>query len=150
MDSVSQPPAQDTPAIGWTDDRVEALKELWASGWSSGHIARLLGVTRNAVMGKIHKLGLHKTHRPAGTTEPAAHIPPNSAWLHPKAAPPSLPPEPPSDGKGIQFTELTNVTCRWPKGTPGDEAFCFCGSPTADLSDSRPYCAAHTQLAIRR
>ena len=45
--------------MAWTDDRVEILKKLWAEGLSASQIARELGdVTRNAVIGKVHRLGL--------------------------------------------------------------------------------------------
>ena len=55
--------------MSWTDDRVEKLKELWGEGLSASQIAKQLGgVTRNAVIGKVHRLGL--SHR--GATEPAA------------------------------------------------------------------------------
>lgn len=59
--------------MAWTDERVEILKKLWAEGLSASQIAgRLGGVTRNAVIGKVHRLGLSgrattsrmKTHRP--------------------------------------------------------------------------------------
>ena len=44
--------------MAWTDDRVEVLKKLWAEGLSASQIAaRLGGVTRNAVIGKVHRLG---------------------------------------------------------------------------------------------
>src|SRR6476660_8895926 len=45
--------------MAWTDERVELLKKLWAEGLSASQIAgRLGGVTRNAVIGKVHRLGL--------------------------------------------------------------------------------------------
>ncbi|MEM8790072.1 MAG: GcrA family cell cycle regulator [Pseudomonadota bacterium] len=56
--------------MSWTDDRVEKLKELWAEGMSASQIAKSLGgVTRNAVIGKVHRLGL--SNRSAGSTSPA-------------------------------------------------------------------------------
>ena len=54
-------------AMNWSDDRVEQLKSLWTEGLSASQIARALGgVTRNAVIGKVHRLGL------AGRASPAA------------------------------------------------------------------------------
>ena len=45
--------------MSWTDERVEKLKELWTEGMSASQIAKVLGgVTRNAVIGKVHRLGL--------------------------------------------------------------------------------------------
>lgn len=55
--------------MSWTDDRVEKLKELWSDGMSASQIAKILGgVTRNAVIGKVHRLGLSNR----GPTAPAA------------------------------------------------------------------------------
>lgn len=50
----------DATAAGWTDERVELLGKLWGEGLSASQIAGVLGggVTRNAVIGKVHRLGL--------------------------------------------------------------------------------------------
>ena len=62
--------------MAWTDDRVEILKKLWAEGLSASQIARELGdVTRNAVIGKVHRLGL------AGRASPTK---PKSEYCHKK------------------------------------------------------------------
>src|SRR5262245_65830850 len=64
--------------MAWNDERVELLKKLWADGLSASQIAgRLGGVTRNAVIGKVHRLGLSgrattsrmKSHRPRVRTQ---------------------------------------------------------------------------------
>ena len=63
--------------MSWTDDRVEKLKTMWAEGQSASQIAKELGgVTRNAVIGKVHRLGLSnraaaKTAAPAADAKPA-------------------------------------------------------------------------------
>ena len=45
--------------MSWTDERVETLKKMWGEGQSASQIAKELGgVTRNAVIGKVHRLGL--------------------------------------------------------------------------------------------
>ena len=50
---------EERTAMAWTEDRVETLKKLWADGLSASQIAKQLGgVTRNAVIGKVHRLGL--------------------------------------------------------------------------------------------
>ena len=57
--------------MSWTDERVETLKKMWSEGQSASQIAKELGgVTRNAVIGKVHRLGL--SNRAGGTAEPAA------------------------------------------------------------------------------
>ena len=57
--------------MSWTDERVEELKKLWAEGLSASQIAtRMGGVTRNAVIGKVHRLGLSGRGRPTRTARP--------------------------------------------------------------------------------
>ena len=69
--------------MAWTEERVELLKKLWAEGLSASQIAsRLGGVTRNAVIGKVHRLGLSgratttrmKTHRPRARMAAAKRV----------------------------------------------------------------------------
>ena len=56
--------------MSWTDERVETLKRMWAEGQSASQIAKELGgVTRNAVIGKVHRLGL--SNRTSGATKPS-------------------------------------------------------------------------------
>lgn len=58
--------------MSWTDDRVETLKKMWGEGQSASQIAKELGgVTRNAVIGKVHRLGL-SNRAGSGATTPAA------------------------------------------------------------------------------
>src|SRR5438876_4984456 len=77
-----------TQLMNWTDDRVEQLKNLWTEGLSASQIARALGgVTRNAVIGKVHRLGL------AGRAGPARSERPRTAITH-KAVVRTAAPEP--------------------------------------------------------
>src|SRR5476649_1045832 len=89
-------------AMGWTDERVESLKRLWLDGLSASQIAKQLGgVTRNAVIGKVHRLGLSgratpshpsrttfKAPRPARPVAASPHIPLRVAEHH--ASPPAV------------------------------------------------------------
>lgn len=80
--------------MSWTDERVETLKKMWAEGQSASQIAKELGgVTRNAVIGKVHRLGL--SNRATGTPakEETASEPPAAAA--PRAEAPPRPAEPP-------------------------------------------------------
>src|SRR5215469_1788811 len=62
--------------MGWTDERVEVLKKLWLEGLSASQIAKQLGgVTRNAVIGKVHRLGLSGRATPSQPTRPAFRAP---------------------------------------------------------------------------
>ncbi|PYG31213.1 GcrA cell cycle regulator [Pelagimonas varians] len=73
-------------AMSWTDERVELLKKMWGEGQSASQIAKELGgVTRNAVIGKVHRLGLSNR---AGATAGADAKPKAKAEPKPKAAPP--------------------------------------------------------------
>ena len=74
--------------MSWTDERVETLKRMWAEGQSASQIAKELGgVTRNAVIGKVHRLGLsNRTEEPAAEAAPAPVPEP--------AAPPAAAPKP--------------------------------------------------------
>jgi GcrA cell cycle regulator len=98
----------------WTDDRVELLKSLWGAGKTAAEIAKELGegLTRNAVIGKAHRLGL------SGRITPVAKkidkpLPPETTNISAK------------DG-GTSLLELTEQTCRYPYGDPKKEGFHFC------------------------
>jgi GcrA cell cycle regulator len=67
----SVPAKPERPVMSWTDERVETLKRMWNEGQSASQIAKELGgVTRNAVIGKVHRLGL--SNRVGGAPVPAA------------------------------------------------------------------------------
>ncbi|THD81513.1 GcrA cell cycle regulator [Aliigemmobacter aestuarii] len=82
--------------MSWTDERVETLKRMWQEGQSASQIAKELGgVTRNAVIGKVHRLGL--SNRAGGKDEEEAApvaTPPKAEAAAPKAADPVARPEP--------------------------------------------------------
>ena len=62
--------------MGWTDERVDILKRLWLDGLSASQIAKQLGgVTRNAVIGKVHRLGLSGRAAPSQPSRPAYKAP---------------------------------------------------------------------------
>ena len=89
--------------MSWTDERVETLKKMWAEGQSASQIAKELGaVTRNAVIGKVHRLGLSNRVGPGGKddgdeveldTAPPQADPPRAAEV-PRAAEPPRPAAP--------------------------------------------------------
>ncbi|MEO1639707.1 MAG: GcrA family cell cycle regulator [Pseudomonadota bacterium] len=88
--------------MSWTDERVETLKRMWGEGQSASQIAKELGgVTRNAVIGKVHRLGLsnRSTGNGASTAKAAKEKPAAAAkpaakpTAKPKAAPASTPPK---------------------------------------------------------
>ncbi|WP_296420426.1 GcrA family cell cycle regulator [Pseudooctadecabacter sp.] len=85
--------------MSWTDERVEVLKKMWGEGQSASQIAKELGgVTRNAVIGKVHRLGLSNRAGSGGAAKTAAPKAEPKAKAAPKAAPkkaaPKKAPEP--------------------------------------------------------
>jgi GcrA cell cycle regulator len=152
--------------MSWTDERVESLKKLWAEGLSASRIATELGgVTRNAVIGKVHRLGLAARAKapPAAGTRPRKarsqaqllrvsrpSVRGNTALAHVYDL--ELEPEPElADnviplGQRRTLLELTDQTCRWPIGDPGHSDFFFCGGQTIT---SLPYCAYHSRVAYQ-
>jgi len=81
------------PSSSWSAERVTALKTLWLAGRSAAEIAKALGgVTRNAVIGKVHRLGLAGRMEPSAPRRTRAERPRTSALRRPS---PSRPPPPP-------------------------------------------------------
>lgn len=142
--------------MNWTDERTAMLKKLYTEGVSAGQIAVRLGVTCNAVIGKIHRLGLPsraKPRPPKPRREPAVQrlFCLNSAVSAPPAPSTVLPPKPthaePLSQK-LTLLQLGPANCRYPIGDIGVPGFYFCGAPI--LRQGAPYCAYHSQLAYRR
>ena len=119
---------------GWSDDRIERLRTLWADDeLSASDIARRLGITRNAVLGKIHRLGLSNRRQPAGP-RPIVPRPPKAARprlakakTEAKAKAPTPPPKAlprPEIGPGLvgHLEDLAPHSCHWPVGDPDRKA----------------------------
>ena len=146
--------------MAWTDDRVELLKKLWAEGLSAAQIANKMGgVTRNAVIGKVHRLGLSGRATPAKPQRgcsPAAERKSGSSSSAPKERRPevkSVIPEPEfiaplvlDTGYRTTVSTIGNNMCKWPLGDPAREDFHFCGQKTLS---GKSYCAYHAHLAFQ-
>lgn len=134
----------------WTDERVEQLKSLWADGLSASQIARALGgVTRNAVIGKVHRLGLAGRAAPAPSEHArVAATPARPAAPRPAEPKPVVAEDPIrlEDGKFATVLTITDHMCRWPIGDPSDADFHFCGRKTKPGS---PYCDVHARMAYQ-
>ena len=144
--------------MGWTDERVELLKKLWQDGLSASQIAKQLGgVTRNAVIGKVHRLGLSGRAAPSKPARPQFKTP---RPVRVATQAPSLPrriaePAPASHAPPVRYVDETPGTatvltlgahmCKWPIGDPALESFTFCGRRT----DEGPYCQEHAQVAYQ-
>ena len=142
--------------MGWTDARVETLKKLWLEGLSASQIQKHLGgVTRNAVLGKVHRLGLSGRAAPSQPARPVFSRPraprkvatrlagedPVAANEKP-IAPIALPEEP---GSATILT-LGAHMCKWPIGDPESADFTFCGR--SNRGDG-PYCTEHARVAYQ-
>ena len=131
----------------WTEERVSELTRLWETGSSATVIGKTLGVTKNAVIGKAHRLGL--SSRPSPVKKPAqarrkAAAPKKEAPV--ALAPPPVEPEPSEKPEKITILELTDRICKWPLGHPGEDDFQFCGRTSIV---GQPYCAFHGAMAYQ-
>jgi GcrA cell cycle regulator len=151
--------------ITWTDDRVEQLKKLWEAGLSASQIAAELGnVTRNAVIGKVHRLALSgRAKSPSSTVprprkaRPAQHMMRvsrpvsrgNTALA--QAFEIELETDPIAYDnvvpmQRLSLLELSEATCHWPVGDPSSPEFFFCGGKALT---GLPYCAHHSRIAYQ-
>lgn len=158
----------------WTVERVELLRKLVLKGSSASEIANELacGATRNAVIGKVSRLGmtlrgsrqdLGLPQRPAvqprkirvapsptgGDRPPAPRPRPAASFVAPADDPIVMPPSPDDASPSVLDVvgALRAVDCRWPVGDPRQPGFRFCCSPR---NEGRPYCAAHEGVAYDR
>ncbi len=132
--------------LGWNSARVDLLKQLWADGLPANQIAAKLGeVTRNAVIGKAHRLGLAGRKTTSRTPRPRRTSPLRNRTTVLRARPFSSTPDrlPPAPAAlMLSVSQLADATCHWPIGDPRAPGFGFCGNRTAP-GHHQPYCAAH-------
>ena len=139
--------------MSWTIEREKKLRELWNKGHTAMQIATMLGdTTRNAVIGKAHRLRLaaraptknsaiksreQKNQSQVFKTEKLSRKARFKSLLLDK----NFQPENPK-----KLEELNDATCRWPVGHPDEKNFYFCGrSPVKDFS----YCKLHVLYAFQ-
>ena len=150
--------------MSWTDERVELLKKLWADGLSASQIAgELGGITRNAVIGKVHRLGLSGRAKSASSSAPRVRKPRShmlrvgrtmSRGNAALALAFEMEPEPEPElieniipiGQRCSLLELNESKCRWPIGDPSAADFFFCGGKTVE---GLPYCGYHSRVAYQ-
>jgi GcrA cell cycle regulator len=156
-------------SLPWTEERVEALKKLWLGGFSASQIAgELGGVSRNAVIGKVHRLKLAGR---AKSPTPAAPKPRKVAAPRPHhAAPrtavrgntalaitPVVQMQPavvvvPEEvvipfSQRVSIMELREGMCKWPMGDPQESEFRYCGMRKEEAG--KPYCTYHCARAFQ-
>jgi GcrA cell cycle regulator len=157
--------------MSWNDERVELLKKLWTDGLSASQIAAELGgVTRNAVIGKVHRLGLSgRAKSPTVSSAPRQRKTPaprpvvrstsmpqvrgntalapmmmSETYLQPAIRPQEEVVVPMS--RRVQIMELREAMCKWPIGDPTQSDFVYCG---ADCNFGTPYCTHHSAIAYQ-
>lgn len=155
---------------GWNEPKIDRLKKLWGEGQSAAQIAADLGggITRNAVIGKVSRLGLQRTGIGGGRQSQDARSQAAKIQRRNNAAPPKpiegkpfrvseqgriyaepeqvpLPPEPVVRGEPLMATllELSPSGCKWPIGGPTPVQR-FCG---LRQDGEHPYCAEHAKAA---
>ena len=137
--------------MSWTEEKVEKLKELWSKGYTASQIAEKLGdTTRNAVIGKSHRLNLEarapskqsssikqENKSPKRVSQTMSRKSKFQSILLDKNFEPEKP---------TSLENLNETTCKWPIGHPDEESFYFCGrSPEGDF----PYCKLHVLYAFQ-
>lgn len=161
--------------MSWTDERINTLKKMWKEGKSAAEIAKTLGkgVTRNAVIGKAHRMGLSGRPSPikkpvpvkkevkVKEKAPVAVAAPKASPKKSGAAPAAKTVQPPSHeaeelkklerelpqiGGGVALIDLTERMCKWPIGDPREADFSFCGR---GIRVGTPYCAEHAAMAYQ-
>ena len=144
----------------WSSERVALLKSCFDAGFSCSQIAREIGVTRNAVIGKMHRLGLSRPKDRVRTREPKDASRPK-AWreknwrpsihvqremliaAYPGSAAAEMPVASPHK---CSLLDLSQAQCRWPISEPGADDFGFCGGKSVD---GLSYCVDHARMAYR-
>ncbi len=140
------------PLAKWPLAQVETLRALAEAGKTSGQIAAIMGITRNAVIGAMHRRRIpleklprisKRQRRPKPAKSLPAKIPPG--------LPPPLPRSPPLQGRmgaGPAILALEAMHCQWPIGDPTRDDFHFCAEPR-DPDNPPPYCPRHTKASRR-
>ena len=157
----------------WNEETIARLRELWAEGHSTAEIGRRMGISKNAVVGKAHRLNLDGRPSPIrreGEAEPSVPRRMTGPTLPPLAAEapvgqpvvgqpvaPAAPPAPrpapvavraaapkPQAVIPVPARAPRTHTCCWPLGDPGTRSFRFCD---AGATQGKPYCAEHAAVA---
>lgn len=151
--------------MAWTPELIKELKKYWKKGLTTGEIGRLIGMSKNAVVGKAHRLGLEG--RPSPIKHERIRISKKTVLKKTSAASVKKVEEVEDDIEvveedvkaimakkkaaekkkkisGVSLVDLKPNGCRWPEGDPQDDDFCFCGK---EAVTGKPYCAEHCQVA---
>lgn len=143
--------------MSWTDERVSVLKKLWGEGRTAAEIAKELGggVTRNAVIGKAHRLKLSNRVSPIQQNKKTTGKVVERA-VEKKVVVPANTSRAPEQTASVKkdkertvlyaLTDLGPRMCRWPIGDPREKQFGFCGD---NCTSGFPYCEEHARVAYQ-
>jgi GcrA cell cycle regulator len=127
--------------MDWTPEQINQLTRLWSEGLSTADIGKRLGISKNAVVGKAHRLHLDSRPSPIKRIGPRPTVVRHTVHTRPAAPVASAPAPQPAPQRVV---ELSTQSCRWPIGHPGDENFHFC---TQRAIQGKPYCVEHAAVA---
>lgn len=123
----------------WTEERVAELIRLWQAGHSASAIGKMLGVSKNAVVGKAHRMQLPSRPSPIKQSTIPRRI---SKPAQPVTKTVITRPAAPAPRRIVRHAK--GRSCMWPIGDPGEPDFHFCGGPALE---SKPYCEEHCARA---
>jgi GcrA cell cycle regulator len=138
--------------MSWTEEKVDKLRELWSKGHTASQIAEMLGdTTRNAVIGKAHRLNLEERAPSKAVKTERKTSNKNQTKIRPSVSRKSkfqsiLLDKNFEAEKPTSLENLTDQTCKWPVGHPDEESFYFCGRTPVD---NFPYCKLHVLYAFQ-
>lgn len=146
--------------MAWTNEMIDKLRQMWKQGLTTSEIAKKIGVSKNSIVGKVHRLNLTARPSPIKKKEnvvveqpvqknvektPKSAKPVKKVKIEPvEISPTVVQPTTVEKTECIPLTELDNHTCRWPIGDPRDEGFCFCGKK---VRSGQTYCEEHAAIA---
>lgn len=158
--------------MAWTDEMIDDLRSMWKQGLTTAEIGKKLGVSKNSIVGKVHRLGLSGRPSPIKKKEDESTTKTvdEKKVLKEKAPQKEKAPEPKAEKlttklktpekketkmdcqkseleknqKAVSLMELDNHTCRWPLGDPKDDNFHFCGKK---IRVGQTYCDEHSSIA---
>ena len=136
----------------WDDNNVAKLRDLWDQGLPTAQIGKLLGFTKNAVVGKAHRIGLERRPSPIRRTavkpdRKKARSPVMPKLNFEKASEPEITNTEPTTFQPVVknlFNTSPKRGCEWPEGHPDEAGFHFCGK---DRFEDKPYCLDHCAVA---
>ncbi len=138
--------------MSWTEEKEKKLRELWSKGHTASQIASMIGdTTRNAVIGKAHRLNLEArapSKSTVSTRNEAARAPVKSKTpISRKSKFQSILLDKNFEAENPKkLEELSDSTCKWPNGHPNEESFYFCGRTPVE---GFPYCKLHIIYAFQ-